>query len=463
MSPDCNLRNQIVMTIEEKDAILKLIKRQVVPAIGCTEPMAVALCVSKATQLLGSRPEHIELRLSANILKNAMGVGIPGTGMIGLPIAIALGALVGRPELGLEVLRDCTCESVAEGRQYIAENRIRIVLEDEDPDKLFIDVVCKAGDHEAGARIKGSHTNFVMLTKDGSVVDESGEKKTESEGNGAMSVANEDKECPLHQSTASASHSEEPCLTLRKVYEFAMETNPEELRFILEAKRLNEAAAASGLKENYGHKLGKTMCSPLGRGIMGDSIFSKVLSVTSCACDARMAGAMIPVMSNSGSGNQGICATMPVVVFAEENHNTEEELIRALILSNLTAIYMKQSLGSLSALCGCVVASTGSSCGITYLMGGSYDQICYAVKNMIANLTGMICDGAKPSCALKLTAGVSTAMLSAMLAMQNNVVTSAEGIIDDDVDKSIRNLTAIGSRGMDETDRYVLDIMTHKG
>ena len=463
MSPDCNLRNQIVMTIEEKDAILKLIKRQVVPAIGCTEPMAVALCVSKATQLLGSRPEHIELRLSANILKNAMGVGIPGTGMIGLPIAIALGALVGRPELGLEVLRDCTCESVVEGRQYIAENRIHIVLEDEDPDKLFIDVVCKAGDHEAGARIKGSHTNFVMLTKDGSVVDESGEKKTESEGNGAMTVAKEDKECPLHQSTASASHSEEPCLTLRKVYEFAMETNPEELRFILEAKRLNEAAAASGLKENYGHKLGKTMCSPLGRGIMGDSIFSKVLSVTSCACDARMAGAMIPVMSNSGSGNQGICATMPVVVFAEENHNTEEELIRALILSNLTAIYMKQSLGSLSALCGCVVASTGSSCGITYLMGGSYDQICYAVKNMIANLTGMICDGAKPSCALKLTSGVSTAMLSAMLAMQNNVVTSAEGIIDDDVDKSIRNLTAIGSRGMDETDRYVLDIMTHKG
>lgn len=451
------------MTIEEKDAILKLIKRQVVPAIGCTEPMAVALCVSKATQLLGSRPEHIELRLSANILKNAMGVGIPGTGMIGLPIAIALGALVGRPELGLEVLRDCTCESVAEGRQYIAENRIRIVLEDEDPDKLFIDVVCKAGDHEAGARIKGSHTNFVMLTKDGSVVDESGEKKTESEGNGAMSVTNEGKERPLHQSAASASHSEEPCLTLRKVYEFAMETNPEELRFILEAKRLNEAAAASGLKENYGHKLGKTMCSPLGRGIMGDSIFSKVLSVTSCACDARMAGAMIPVMSNSGSGNQGICATMPVVVFAEENHNTEEELIRALILSNLTAIYMKQSLGSLSALCGCVVASTGSSCGITYLMGGSYDQICYAVKNMIANLTGMICDGAKPSCALKLTSGVSTAMLSAMLAMQNNVVTSAEGIIDDDVDKSIRNLTAIGSRGMDETDRYVLDIMTHKG
>ena len=195
---------------------------------------------------------------------------------------------------------------------------------------------------------------------------------------------------------------------------------------------------------------------------MGDSIFSKILSPTSCACDARMAGAMVPVMSNSGSGNQGICATLPVVVFARENHNTEEELVRALTLSNLTAIYIKQSLGPLSALCGCVVASTGSSTGITYLMGGSFDQVAASVKNMIANLTGMICDGAKPSCALKLTTGVGTAVMSAMLAIQNKSVTSVEGIIDDDVDKSIHNLTAIGSRGMDVTDRYVLDIMTGK-
>ena len=251
-------------------------------------------------------------------------------------------------------------------------------------------------------------------------------------------------------------------LTLKKVYEFATTTPLEQLRFILEAKRLNEEAANSGLKENYGHELGKTLCSPLGRGIMGDSIFSKILSITSCACDARMAGAMIPVMSNSGSGNQGICTTMPVVVFAQENHNTEEELIRALILSNLTAIYIKQHLGSLSALCGCVVASTGSSCGIAYLMGGSFEQVAYSVKNMIANLTGMICDGAKPSCALKLTSGVGTAVLSAMMAIRHRYVTDVEGIIDDDVDQSIQNLVAIGSQGMDQTDRFVLDIMTHK-
>jgi L-cysteine desulfidase len=175
-----------------------------------------------------------------------------------------------------------------------------------------------------------------------------------------------------------------------------------------------------------------------------------------------MAGAMIPVMSNSGSGNQGICATNPVVVFARENHNTPEEMTRALMLSHLTAIYIKQNLGTLSALCGCVVASTGSSCGITYLMGGEYEQISAAVKNMIANLTGMICDGAKPSCALKLTSAVSTSVLSAMLAMQGNCVSSVEGIIDDDVDQCVRNLVAIGADSMNETDKRVLHIMTHK-
>ena len=400
--------------------------------------MAVALCVAKACEILGRTPDRIDVRLSGNILKNAMGVGIPGTKMIGLPIAIALGALIGRSEYGLEVLKDCTDEAVSRAKAFMEGDRIHITLEKEDLDKLYIAVCCSAEGHEAEAIIKHSHTNFVRCRRDSEIL--------------------------LDKQETAVEESEEDNLrlTLKMVYDFATQTNIEELRFILEAKRLNEAAAADGLRENFGHQLGKTMCSPLGKGIMGDSIFSKILSKTSCACDARMAGAMIPVMSNSGSGNQGICTTMPVVVFAEENHNTEEELIRALILSNLTAIYIKQNLGTLSALCGCVVASTGSSVGITYLMGGNYEQVTYAVKNMIANLTGMICDGAKPSCSLKLTTGVSTAVMSAMMAIQHKHVSSMEGIIDDDVDQSIRNLTAIGSRGMDETDRYVLDIMVGK-
>ncbi len=194
----------------------------------------------------------------------------------------------------------------------------------------------------------------------------------------------------------------------------------------------------------------------------GDTPVEHMISYTSAACDARMGGAPIPVMSNSGSGNQGITATMPVVSFAEDINATEEQTVRALILSHLTSIYIKQSLGRLSALCGCVVASTGASAALVYLMGGGYEQICAAVKNMIANLTGMICDGAKPSCAMKISSGVSTAMMSAMLAMNGKCVTSVEGIVSDDVDATIHNLTSIGREAMVETDHLVLNIMTSK-
>lgn len=421
-----------------REQIIALIHQEVVPAMGCTEPMAVALCVAKATELLGQKPEEIRVLLSPNMLKNAMGVGIPGTGMIGLPIAIALGALIGKSEYSLEVLRDSTPEAVEAGKAFMAEDRINVSLKENIKEKLYIEVGVRAGEETAVAIIAGSHTHFVYLMKNGNVLLEA-QKAAIQEGEG-----------------------ETVELSLEKVYEFATTTPIEELQFINEARRLNENACKQALLGNYGHDLGKTLTRPLGKGIMGDSIFSHILSATSSACDARMAGAMIPVMSNSGSGNQGIAATMPVVVFAEENHNTSDELTRALILSHLTAIYVKQSLGRLSALCGCVVASTGSSCGITYLMGGNYQQVAYSVKNMIANLAGMVCDGAKPSCALKVSSGVSTAVLSAMLAIQNRFVTSAEGLIEDDVDRCIHNLTRVGADGMNETDRMVLDIMTHK-
>lgn len=428
------------MEKEERERIISLIKSEVVPAVGCTEPIAVALCVAKATQTLGCIPEKIELQLSANILKNAMGVGIPGTGMTGLPIAIALGALAGKPEYNLEVLKDITPEDVERGKIFLSKNNISISLKKHIAEKLYIEVYVAAGDSTAKAIISGGHTNFVLLEKDNQTLLDKHVNAEEEEN----------QEC------------DDQWLNLHKVYEFATTAPLEEIEFIREARELNEKASQEALKGCYGHELGKTLSRPLGKGIMGDSIFSHIISATASACDARMAGAMIPVMSNSGSGNQGICATLPVVVFAEENHNTEEELIRALIFSHLTAIYIKQSLGKLSALCGCVVASTGSSCGITYLMGGTFEQITAAVKNMIANLTGMICDGAKPSCALKLASGVSTCILSAMLAMQKKCVTSVEGIIDNDVDKSIHNLTKIGKYAMTETDHCVLEIMTNK-
>ena len=420
--------------------ILDLIHREVVPAVGCTEPMAVALCTARATELLGARPEEIEVLISANILKNAMGVGIPGTGMIGLPIAVALGALIGKSEYQLEVIKDLTPESLEEGKKYISENRINIGLKPGKCDKLYIEVTCSAhgSRDKATAIIARTHTSFIYEALNDKVL-------LDHRADGNESAAGDDVK-----------------LNMKMVWDFAMTTPVDKLRFFVNVRDVNMRAAAESLKGNYGHCLGKTMDRPLSHGIFGNSIYSHIISKTASACDARMGGAMIPVMSNSGSGNQGICATNPVAVFAAENENTEEELIRAMCLSHLTAIYIKQSLGRLSALCGCVVASIGSSCGITYLMGGDFQRVCYSVKNMIANLAGMICDGAKPSCALKISSGVSTAILSAMLSIEGKHVTAAEGIIDEDVDRSIRNLTRIGKEAMCETDDMVLDIMTHK-
>jgi len=419
-----------MLNTEIRNQIIALVHQEVVPAIGCTEPMCVALCTAKATEQLGCRPERIEARLSANILKNAMSVGIPGTGMIGLPIAIALGALIGKSEYQLEVLKDLTPEALEEGKRFVAEDRIDIKLKEGVCDKLYVEMTVFAGDKKETAIIAGSHTHFVT-----------------------------DASAVQHSTTVK---DDGIALNMQLVWEFSTTAPLEEIQFIEEARKLNMNAARESLKGNYGHNLGKTIDRPLAKGIFGNSIYSHIISRTASACDARMGGAMIPVMSNSGSGNQGICATNPVCVYAKENENTEEELIRALMLSHLTAIYIKQSLGKLSALCGCVVASIGSSCGITYLMGGDYARICASVKNMIANLTGMICDGAKPSCSLKITSGVSTALLSSLLAMEGKCVSSGEGIVDNSVDKSIRNLTNIGADAMCKTDDMVLNIMTHK-
>lgn len=336
------------------------------------------------------------------------------------------------------MLKDLTPDSLEKGKQYIKDADINIKLKQGDVDKLYIEIICHAGEDQATAIISGSHTHFVYVERNGEVV-------LDKRGGTVGDEADDDIQ-----------------LNFLMVYEFATTAPLDEISFILKTRDYNMKAAELSIKGNYGHCLGKTMDRPLSHGIFGDNIFSHIISRTASACDARMGGAMIPVMSNSGSGNQGICATNPVVVYALENENTEEEMIRALMLSHLTAIYIKQSLGKLSALCGCVVASTGSSCGITYLMGGDYTRICNSVKNMIANLTGMICDGAKPSCALKISSGVSTALLSALLSMEGKCVTSAEGIVDDDVDKCIHNLTSIGADAMRATDDMVLDIMTHK-
>ena len=426
-----------MLSFTERSRIKSLMQREIVPAIGCTEPIAVALCTAKATEVLGKKPEKIDVFLSANVIKNAMGVGIPGTGMIGLPIAIALGALIGKSEYELEALKDLTPESVEQGKQFITEERVEVKLKSDVSDKLYIEVHCFAENQSSLAIIRGSHTTFSRIEKNGEVL--------------------------LNREVSEQEESDDEIkLTFRMIYDYATQAPLDELDYILDAAIMNKKASEEAKQGTYGHDVAKNLSSKAGMTLFGDNLHSRMVASTAGACDVRMAGAMVPVMSNSGSGNQGIAATMPVVTYAENTDCSREQLIRALTLSSLTIIYIKQHLGRLSALCGCVVASTGSGCAITYLMGGSYEQVNFAAKNMIANITGMICDGAKPGCALKVASGVSTATLSALMAIENKVVTSQEGIIDEDIDNTIRNLGIIGKQGMAETDRIVLDIMTKK-
>ena len=420
--------------------ILQLLRCEVIPAIGCTEPIAVALCVARATELLGCEPDEIAVYLSKNVYKNALAVGIPNTGMTGLPIAIALGATIGKSEYMLEVLRDATPTAVAYAKEYMLRVPAQIHINYEAPSILYIHTEVRKGNSTAQATIMNEHTNFVDATLSNSPT--------------------------LLSPDTSASSSDN--LNLRRVYDFAMEVDTCDITFLREGAEMNTAAAETSFAEQYGHGLGRLLKSttlsatPEMKRLFGDTLFTKIISYTCGACDARMSGAMVQVMSNSGSGNQGISCSVPVYLYAKENNCSEEQTLRALALSNLTVIYIKQSLGRLSALCGCVVAATGSAAGITYLMGGNYEEITYAIKNMIANISGMICDGAKPGCALKVTSGVATAIFSAYLAMQHSFADSTEGIIENDIDRTIRNLTRIGHDGMQVTDDLILDIMTHK-
>ena len=428
------------MSMIYNQQLLDLLHAEVVPAIGCTEPIAVALCVARAKELLGSEPDEIKVYLSKNVYKNALAVGIPNTGMTGLPIAIALGATVGKSEYMLEVLRDATPEAVAYSKEYMLRVPAQIHINHEAPSILYIHTEVRKGDQTAQATIMDEHTKFVDPSHPSLQEREFSSSKGEIEGS----------------------------LNLRRVYDFAMEVDTNDIAFLKEGAEMNTTAAETSFADQYGHGLGRLLRSttlsatPEMKKLFGDTLFTKIISYTCGACDARMSGAMVQVMSNSGSGNQGISCSIPVYLYAIENNCDKEKTLRALALSNLTVIYIKQSLGRLSALCGCVVAATGSAAGITYLMGGNYEEITYAIKNMIANISGMICDGAKPGCALKVTSGVATAIFSAYLAMQHSFADSTEGIVEDDIDRTIRNLTRIGHDGMQVTDDLILDIMTNK-
>lgn len=439
--------------------IIELIHKEVKPALGCTEPIAVALATAKAVEILS---EHctdcdtrcplwrqtadfqINVEVSGNILKNGMGVGIPGTGMVGLPIAAALGAVCGDSSRGLEVLHDVNEGAVAGAKGLVDRERVKVSMADTDK-KLFVRAHVKIATKDgrtdsAMAVIQNDHDRIV---------------KTEFDGQVLMSEASTETAAPVERDTLDYH------LTVKEICEFAEEVDYADIEFILDDRKYNWALSEEGLKGDYGLRVGKTIRSHQS-SVFGDDFMSYAMGVTAAASDARMAGCTLAAMSNSGSGNQGITVSMPVIAYAKRFGETDERLARALVISNLVAIHIKGYLGKLSALCGCVVASTGSSCGITWLRGGSYTQICAAIKNMIGNITGMVCDGAKVGCAMKVASGVYSCLQSAVLAIDGICVSENDGIIERDIEKTIRNLGEIGSVGMQSTDKMILRIMSCK-
>ena len=419
-----------------REKIISLIHREVVPALGCTEPIAVSLAVAKATELLGMQPEEINLGLSGNIIKNAMGVGIPGTGMIGLPIAIALGSLIGKSEYGLEVLKEVSPEAVERGKAFIESVPINIKHLPDSPSNLHVDVEVRSQGHSARAVISREHTLFVLLEKDSRTIF----AEEEGAGNGDTQDADDVQ------------------LNFRMVFDFATTAPLEEIRFMKEAQRLNEEAAEFALKGDYGHSLG-AMIRNNGVKYMGDSTLAHMVEFTSAACDARMGGATVPVMSNSGSGNQGLTASLPVIVYAKELGVTQQMLYRALAVSNLVTIHLKTGIGSLSAYCGATAAGCGAAAGVTYLYGGQFREIAHTVVNAVAIASGMICDGAKASCAAKIASAVEAGLLGMQMQMHESQFYGGDGIVVKGVENTIRNIGTLASEGMREIDRTIIRMM----
>ena len=424
------------MTQQWSDFIV-LLKREVVPALGCTEPMSVALAAANCRKLLGCEPERMMVWVSGNLFKNGMGVGVPGTGMIGLPVAAAAGAVGGNPEGGLQVLKTLTAEQVEHAKTLLPT--IAVDVKDV-PDVLYAEVVAEAAGHTARVVICTDHTRIILMEKDGEVVMQQGS-------------------APGVQ--IQAAKSDKPAMSLREIVDFALSVPLTEIDFILEAARLNQALADEGL-QGYGLRIGQILTQQVERKLLSDDLMTLAMRLSSAASDARMDGAMLPAMSNSGSGNQGIAATMPVVAAARFLHADDEQLTRALVMSHLIAIYIKTYQNKLSALCAASTAAMGSGAAITWLLGGQYEQVSHCINNMIGDVSGIICDGAGSACSMKVSTSTSAAVKSSLLAINNLRVTQSEGIVSDNVDQTIANLGRLSKEGMLDTDIEIINIMRTK-
>ncbi|WP_322863800.1 L-cysteine desulfidase family protein [Aeromonas allosaccharophila] len=420
---------------------LQIIQQVVKPALGCTEPIAAAYAAAVAARQLGCEPRRLEVAVSDNLYKNSMGVYVPGTGKIGLAIAAAAGAIGGNADAGLEVLAAIQPEQVITAQGLIDAGNVQ-VSRTAAPEFIFCRVTVYGTDengeeHSAEVTLCGGHTRIVEQRRDGEVTFTADQS----------------------QSGATGSICDGVDISIAAIYEFATQVEFEQIKFILKASELNGKLSAEGMNNPYGLEIGRTMQQNIDAGLIGEDVMNRIVMMTAAASDARMGGATLPAMSNFGSGNQGIAATIPVMVIAERFAASEEQLARALIMSHLGAIYIKSHYPPLSAFCGNTVTSAAASMAMVYLAGGRFEQSCFAIQNVLSDSAGMVCDGAKASCAMKVSTSSGAAVRGFLMALNSHSV-SGQGIVAGNVDQTIRNVGQMVKEGMSATDTTIIDIMS---
>ncbi|MGI6129331.1 MAG: serine dehydratase subunit alpha family protein [bacterium] len=425
--------------------LLALLRETVRPAFGCTEPVACALAVARAKEVLGNDPviDKIKIVCSPGVYKNGLGVGIPGTGERGIPIAAALGALIGQSERGLEVLAETTPTAVKEAKQLLEQGIVEVTY-DPSAAGVFIQATVSGPEGFAKVVISGSHTHIAYVEKNGQPLFDSGKQEA------AATII----------SSSSFSLSD---LSLADLIDFVETVPIEEIEFMLDGARMNRQAAQRGLSQKAGHMVGYTLKTMMDQGIIGTDMVNQARIYTAAASDARMGGLPVVIMSSAGSGNHGIEAIVPVTVMWEELGLPEEKLARALALSHLVTAYIKEHTGKISPICGCSVgAGAGSAAAGAWLLGGDAAAAGRAIQNIIANLAGVLCDGGKNSCALKLAAAAAEAVLSAQLAVRGIGVDNLDGIVGETAEQTIANLGCVSTHGLAQTDTAILTVMENK-
>jgi L-cysteine desulfidase len=418
-------------------ALIDILHAEVKPALGCTEPGAVALAATRARELLGEEVEACEIFVSPNIYKNGMGVGIPGTDQIGLLAAACMGIAGGEASLGLSALESVNMHSMKEALRLAESGNVNIRVQDT-MDKIYIEVGMRGPSNTAKVIINGRHDQFIHISRNEEVY----------------------LHVDLDYGVEVVNHSVLADMTIKDVIQEVEALSFQDISFLLEGLSMNKQISLVGLKNRVGAGVGYSMQKALEDGMIGDDVINRAIIMTSAASDARMSGAKLPVMSSNGSGNHGLTAILPIAAYDEKFPQSDERLARALAISHLVTAYIKNYTGRLSAVCGCgVAASTGSAAGVAWLMNLNYKQIEGAILNMIGNLSGMICDGAKAGCAYKLASAAGAAIQSALYVKYGSIIPSLNGIVGSTVEESIRNLGIVSDKGMTITDKIIVEVM----